>query len=103
MNCSEKVIQFASVVASFVAAFQSLGYNTNLNSSSLLTRAERMLQLNFKEPWWFQTMETNLLRPTLLHFNFCIQEKTPAQNRMTSNSKCKPDPSVATSANPKTI
>ena len=102
MHSSENVIQYASLVASLVAVFQSLGYNADLNSSSLLNQAVSKLPPNLKESWSFQTVKRNLLRPTLLDFNSWIQEKAEAHDRMLSTSKSKLDSSVATSIKPKT-
>ena len=102
MHSSEHVIQYASLVASLVAVFQSLGYNADLNSSSLLNQAVSKLPPNLKESWSFQTVKRNLLRPTLLDFNSWIQEKAEAHDRMLSTSKSKLTSSVATSIKPKT-
>ena len=102
MHSSENVIQYASLVASLVAVFQSFGYNADLNSSSLLNQAVSKLPPNLKESWSFQTVKRNLLRPTLLDFNSWIQEKAEAHDRMLSTSKSKLDSSVANSIKPKT-
>ena len=96
------MIQYASVEASLVADFQSLGYNADISSSSLLNRAVSKLPRNLKEYWSFQTVKRNLLHLTLLDFNSWIQEKAEAHDRMLSTSKSKLDLSAATNIKPKT-
>ena len=79
-----------------------MGYNADINSSSLLNQAVNKLTPNLKENWSFQTVKRNLLHPTLLALNSWIQEKAEAQDRMLSTSKSKLDLSAATNIKPKT-
>ena len=79
---SKNVIAFASVISSLVGVFQSLSYDADLRSSSLLNRVVQKLPPNLKESWCSHIVKKQWLRPTLLEFNDWLQEKADTHDRM---------------------
>ena len=82
MHNSENVIAFASVISSLVGVFQSLSYDADLRSSSLLNQVVQKLPPNLKESWCSHIVKRQWLRPTLLEFNDWLQEKADTHDRM---------------------
>ena len=82
MHNSENVIAFASVISSLVGVFQSLSYDADLRSSSLLNQVVQKLPPNLKESWCSHIVKKQWLRPTLLEFNDWLQEKADTHDRM---------------------
>ena len=87
MHSSDSIVSYALVITSLVSVFQSLSYETDLKSDSLLNLAVSKLPPNMKEGWSLHTVKRNLLRPTLLDFNTWLQEKAEAHERMRTISK----------------
>ena len=87
MHSSDSIVSYASVITSLVSVFQSLSYEADLKSASLLNLAVSKLPPNMKEGWSLHTVKRNLLRPTLLDFNTWLQEKAEAHERMRTISK----------------
>ena len=75
MHSSDSIVSYASVITSLVSVFQSLSYEADLKSASLLNLAVSKLPPNMKEGWSLHTVKRNLLRPTLLDFNTWLQKK----------------------------
>ena len=87
---SESIINYACAISSLIAVFQSLKYDADLFSSALLNQAVQKLPPNLKESWSLHTLKKGWLRPSLLDFNFCLQEKAEAHDRMQFGSAIKP-------------
>ena len=87
MHSSDSIVSYASVITSLVSVFQSLSYEADLKSASLMNLAVSKLPPNMKEGWSLHTVKRNLLRPTLLDFNTWLQEKAEAHERMRTISK----------------
>ena len=87
MHSSESIVSYASVITSLVSVFQSLCYDSDLRSASLLNQAVSKLPPNLKEGWSLHTVKRDLLRPTLLDFDTWLQEKAEAHERMRAISK----------------
>ena len=87
---SESIINYACAISSLIALFQSLKYDADLFSSALLNQAVQKLPPNLKESWSLHTVKKGWLRPSLLDFNFWLQEKTEAYDRMQFGSATKP-------------
>ena len=66
MLSSESIISYASTISSLVNVFQSLSYESDLCSASLLNQAVSKLPPNMREGWSLHTVKQNLYRPTLL-------------------------------------
>ena len=69
-------------MGSLVGVFKSLGYEADLNSTSLLNQAVAKLPPNLKEAWSFFTVKQSLERPLLQEFNTWLQQKAEAHDRM---------------------
>ena len=87
MHSSETIVSYASVITSLVSVFQSLCYDSDLRSASLLNQAVSKLPPNLKEGWSLHTLKRDLRRPTLLDFDTWLQEKAEAHERMRAISK----------------
>ena len=87
---SESIINYACAISSLIAVFQSLKYDADLFSSALLNQAVQKLPPNLKESWSLHTVKKGWLRPSLLDFNFWLQEKAEAHDRMQFGSATKP-------------
>ena len=79
-HSSESIIDFATTMGSLVGVFKSVGYEANLNSTSVLNQAE--LLPNLKEAWLLFTVKQSLERPSLQEFNTWLQQKVEAHDRM---------------------
>ena len=86
---SESIINYACAISSLIAVFQSLKYDADLFSSALLNQAVQKLPPNLKESWSLHTVKKGWLRPSLLNFNFWLQEKAEAHDRMQFGSATK--------------
>ena len=64
MHSSESIVSYASVITSLVSVFQSLHYDADLRSASLLNQAVSKLPPNLKG-WSLHTVKYDLLWPTL--------------------------------------
>ena len=82
IHSSESIIDFATTMGSLVGVFKSLGYEADLNSTSLLNRTVAQLPPNIKEAWSFFTVKQSLERPLLQEFNTWLQQKAQAHDRM---------------------
>ena len=82
IHSSESIIDFATTMGSLVGVFKSLGYEADLNSTSLLNQAVAKLPPNLKEAWSFFTVKQSLERPSLQEFNTWLQQKAEAHDRM---------------------
>ena len=87
---SESIINYACAISSLIAVFQSLKYDADLFSSALLNQAVQKLPLNLKESWSLHMVKKGWLRPSLLDFNFWLQEKAEAHDRIQFGSATKP-------------
>ena len=87
---SESIINYDCAISSLIAVFQSLKYDADLFSSALLNQAVQKLSPNLKESWALHTVKKGWLRPSLLDFNFWLQEKAEAHDRMQFGSATKP-------------
>ena len=94
MHNSESIINYACAISSFIAVFTSLGYEADLNSSSLLNQVVQKLPPNLRESWSLHTVKKGWLRPSLLNFNDWLQEKAEAHDRMHFGAATKPKPEV---------
>ena len=87
---SESIINFACAISCLFEVFQSLKYDADLLSSALLNQAVQKLPPNLKESWSLHTVKKVWLRPSFLDFNFWLQEKAEAHDRMQFGSATKP-------------
>ena len=93
------------MIASIVGVFEFLHYNADLESATLLDKAIEKLPPNMKESWSFYTVKRSLYAPSLTDFNYSLEDKAEAHERMrpSSNYNRNQDNSVRTKANVKII
>ena len=82
MHSSESIIGYASTISSLVNVFQSLFYESDLRSASLLNEAVCKMPPNMRDRWSLHTVQRKLYRPTVLDFKTCLQEKSEGHDRM---------------------
>ena len=86
MQNSDSIISYSATVSSLIGVFRSLNYLQDLSSASLINQAVRKLPPNLKKAWFMNTAKRILDRPTLIHFNHWLKEKSEAHERMKAPS-----------------
>ena len=84
-NC-DNTIKYSTTISSLVGVYESLSYESDLKSASLLNTAVQKLPPNLKESWSLFTVTKYWVKPTLLDFNDWLKEKAEAHDLMKQTS-----------------
>ena len=82
MHSIDNIIIYSAAISSIVGVFNSLSYDADLKSASLLNQAVQKLPPNMKELCSLFTVKKHWVKPTLLDFKDWLKEKAEAHNRM---------------------
>ena len=103
MHNSANIINYSAAISKLVGVFESLSYDSDLKSASLLNQAVQKLPPNMKESWSLFTVKKHWVKPTLLDFNDWFKEKAEAHDLMKqSATKAKPEANITSLTTTKT-
>ena len=82
MHKIDNIIKYSAAISSLVGVFESLSYDADLKSASLINQAVQKLPPDMKESWSPFTVKKLWVNPTLLDFNDWLKEKAEAHDLM---------------------